>query len=58
MLKIDSPLSYDCTDLYYALGTEGILPMRVVGETSQLDLQSLMPLSIAGSGLLQPGVPH
>ena len=39
-----------CTDLYYSRGTHGVLPMRVGGVTSQLDLQSLMPLSIAGCG--------
>ena len=36
-----------CTDLYYARGTQGVLPMRVGGATSQLDLPSLMPLSVA-----------
>ena len=36
----------------------GVLPMRVEGVTSQLDLPSLMPLSIAGWGQLQLGVPH
>ena len=39
-----------CTDLYYACGTEGVLPMRVGGATSQLDLPSLTPLSVAGCG--------
>ena len=28
------------------------------GATSQLDLQSLTPLSVAGCGRLQQGVPH
>ena len=32
--------------------------MRVGGATSQLDLLSLTPLSVAGCGLLQLGVPH
>ena len=36
-----------CTDLYYARGTQGVLPMRVGGATSQLDLPSLTPLSVA-----------
>ena len=39
-----------CTDLYYACGAQGVLPMRVGGATSQLDLPSLTPLSIAGCG--------
>ena len=32
--------------------------MRVEGATSQLDLPSLMPLSVAGCGRLQLGVPN
>ena len=32
--------------------------MRARGATSQLDLLSLMPLSVAGRGQLQLGVPH
>ena len=32
--------------------------MRVGGATSQLDLPSLTPLSVAGCGRLQLGVPH
>ena len=39
-----------CTDLYYARGAQGVLPMRVGGATSQLDLPSLTPLSGAGCG--------
>ena len=39
-----------CTDLYYARGPQGVLPMRVGGATSQLDLQSLKTLYIAGCG--------
>ena len=35
-----------------------VLPMRVGGATSQLDLTSLTPLSVAGCGRLQLGVPH
>ena len=51
-----------CTDLYYARGAKGVLPMRVGGATSQLDRPSLTPLSVAvvvdcnlefPSGLLQ-----
>ena len=38
----------ECTDLYYARGAQGVLPMRVGGATSQLDLPSLTPLSVAG----------
>ena len=29
-----------CTDLYYARGAQGVLPMRVEGASSQLDLVS------------------
>ena len=39
-----------CTDLYYARGAQGVLPMRMGGATSQLDLPSLTPLSVAGCG--------
>ena len=37
---------------------QGVLSMRVGGATSQLDLPSLAPLSVAGCGRLQLGVPH
>ena len=47
-----------CTDLYYARGAQGVLPLRVGGATSQLDLPSLTPLSVAGCCRLQLGVPH
>ena len=40
----------ECTDLYYARGAQGVLPMRVGGATSQLDVPSLTPLSVAGCG--------
>ena len=40
----------ECTDLYYARGAQGVLPMRVGGATSQLDLPSLTPLFVAGCG--------
>ena len=40
----------ECTDLYYARGAQGVLPMRVGGATSQLYLPSLTPLSVAGCG--------
>ena len=39
-----------CTNLYYARGAQGVLPMRVGGATSQLDLPSLTPVSVAGCG--------
>ena len=39
-------------------GVQGVLPMRVGGVTSQFDLPSLTPLSVAGRGRLQLGVPH
>ena len=38
-------------------GTQ-VLPIRVGVATSQLDLPSLSPLSVAGRGRLQLGVPH
>ena len=47
-----------CIDLHYARGAQGVLPMRVGGATSQLDLPSLTPLSVAGCGLLQLGLPQ
>ena len=40
----------ECTDLYYARGAQGVLPKRVGGATSQLDLPSLTQLSVAGCG--------
>ena len=39
-------------------GAQGVLPMRVGGATSQLDLPFLTPLSVAGCGWLQLGVPN
>ena len=47
-----------CTDLYYAWGAQGVLPMRVGGATSQLDLPSLTQLSVADCGWLQLAVPQ
>ena len=47
-----------CTDVYCALGTQGALPMRVGGATSQMDQPSLTPLSVAGCGRLRQGVAH
>ena len=58
MIKIESRLWLSCTDLYYARGAQGLLPIRVRGATSQLDLPSLTPMSVAGCGRLQLGVPH
>ena len=49
------------TDLYVlcASGTQGVLLCEQWGVTaSQLDLPSLMPLSVAGCGRLQPGAAH
>ena len=43
---------------YYARGAQGVLPMRAGEATSQLDLSSLMSLSVAGCGRMQLGVPH
>ena len=47
-----------CTDLYCARGAQGVLPLRVWGATSQLDLSSLTLLFVASCGWLQRGVPH
>ena len=47
-----------CTDLYSAGGAQVLLPMGVGSATSQLDLPSLMPLSVAGCGRLQLGIPN
>ena len=55
---IDSRLSRDCTDLFYARGAQVVLPMRVGGVYSQLDLSSLTPFSVASCDWLQLGVPH
>ena len=56
--KIESRLRLSCTDLYKALGAQVVLPMRVGGATSQLDIPSLTTLSVPGCGRLQLGVPH
>ena len=40
----------ECTDLYYARGAQGALPLSVGGATSQLDLPSRTLLSVAGCG--------
>ena len=47
---VASSIPLRCTDLYYARNAQGVLPMRVGGATSQLDLPSLTPLSVAGFG--------
>ena len=40
-------------------GAQGVLPcVGWGGATSQLDLRSLTPLSVAGCGRLQLGAPH
>ena len=56
--KIKSPLWLSCTNLYCARGAQGLLPTRMEGATSQLDLPSLTPLSVAGCCRLQLGVPN
>ena len=53
ILMICSP---HCTVQYVEL--RGTALCRVGGETSQLDLPSLTPLSVAGCGRLQQGAPH
>ena len=59
MLKVaESVPGRGCTDLYCARGALGVLPMRVRGATSQFDLPSLTPLSVAGCGRLELGVAH
>ena len=44
--------------ILYARGAQGVLPTRVGGATSQFNLPSLTPLSVAGCGRQQLGVPH
>ena len=56
MLKVSRSIPgfyRDCTNLYYAGGAQELLLIRVGGATSQLDLPSQMPLSVAGCGRLQ-----
>ena len=50
MLPLHVQVLLRCADLYYARGAQGVLPQRVEGATSQLDLPSLTPLSVAGYG--------
>ena len=49
---------WGCTDLYYARGAQGVTAHEGGGATSQLDLPSQTPLSVAGYGRLQRVVPH
>ena len=56
--KIESRQWLSSSDLYYARDSQGVVPMRVGGATSQLDLPFLTKLSVAGCGLLQLGIPH
>ena len=58
MLKVAGSIpGRGCTDLCYARGAQGVLRMGVGGPTSQWDLLSLAPLSVAGCGRLKLGVP-
>ena len=57
MLKLQGRLPAEAALIYTMHeGAQGSLPMRVGGATSQLDLPSLTPLSVAGCGWLQLGV--
>ena len=47
-----------CTRRSGGTGKALVLPMRVGVATSELDLLSLTPLSVAGCGQLQLGVSH
>ena len=59
MLKVAGSIpGLGCTYLYDARGAQEILPIRVERATSLFDLPFLTPLSVAGSGQLQLGVPH
>ena len=58
MFKVGRSIPAKAALIDYGRGAQGILPIRVGGATSQLNLPSLTPLSIAGSGRLQLGVPH
>ena len=51
-------LPAEVAHLYYAHSAQGVLSMRVRCATSQLYLPYLTPLSVAGCGWLQLGVPH
>ena len=53
-----SVLGWGSTDLYYARGTQVVLLMRAGSATSQLDLLSLTPSSVACCGRQQLWVPH
>ena len=47
---VDLHQPYRYASFYYARGGQEALPMRVGGATSQLDLPSLTPMSVAGCG--------
>ena len=58
-LKVAGQFPADAAPIYTVhKGTQGVLPMRLVGVTSQLSLPPLMPLSVAGCGKLQLEAPH
>ena len=57
--KVDSRLRYvKNVPIYICTRRSGGTAHEDGGATSQLDLPSLTPLSVAGCGRLQPGVPH
>ena len=47
MLKVAGSIpGKGCTDLYCARGAQDVLPVRVVGAVSQLDIRTLTPLNL------------
>ena len=54
--KIESRQWLNGTDLYYARGAQGVLPMRVGGCDQSIGSTPLTPLSVGGCGRLQLGV--
>ena len=57
-LHVRIPAVAELHRFIHARGAQGVLPIRVGGATRQLDLPSLTPLSVAGCGRLQLGVPR
>ena len=56
--RLQGRFRWGCTDLCYARGSKWVLLKTLGGASSQLDLPSLTPLSVAGHCRLQLGVPN
>ena len=50
VVALSGPAEFGLIYVCYTRGAQGVLHMRVGGETSQLDLPSLTPLYVAGCG--------